>query len=500
MKKRMNRRAFLRMAGGAAAGAALAACQPQTVVVEKEVVKEVEKEVTRVVQETVKETVIVEGTPKVVEKTVEKVVTAAPVAAEPVTITWMNWWGGAREPLMLEIIARFQEENPNITVENQVQPWDNAVQRRATAIASQDAPSLIMTPRTEMVKFAHEGLIVPIDDYIAAAGINADEVFYASEINNTRWQGKTYSFPLPTGGGATCIWFYNKNVFREANVDPDKPPTTWQEAEEIIKATTVVEDGVIQKIGLDGIGTGNFPEWLYCNNGQFYSEDSKQLMFSQPEGLETLEWMNHIMQDYYGGIEAYQAFFEGTNLQAADHPFYVDTLAMMPSAVWNFFHFETFDPEMYAVPDQWGVFLVPHNGNNSQAESHGVSGFDFAWNQLIPVGLEQKVQDAAYKWLEFFTARRAGGCWFLFKQHRPSPVRVCNENPEYYEGNPYWDTVLEGLQIDVSVPVSPVQGEILDIVNAALDEVWFGITEPKAALDAAYDEAQPILDAFWSGS
>lgn len=48
----------------------LAACQPQTIVVEKEV----EKVVTQVVKETVKETVVVQGTPQVVEKEVTKVV------------------------------------------------------------------------------------------------------------------------------------------------------------------------------------------------------------------------------------------------------------------------------------------------------------------------------------------------------------------------------------------------------------------------------------------
>ena len=154
---------------------------------------------------------------------------------------------------------------------------------------------------------------------------------------------------------------------------------------------------------------------------------------------------------------------------------------------------------MYEDPDQWGVFLVPHNGDNPQAESHGVSGFDFAWTQIIPVGLDQAVQDAAYKWMEFFTARRAGGCYFLFAQHRPSPVIECNQNSAYYEGNPYWDTVLEGLSIDISVPLAPVQGEIISIVNDALEEVWFGLTEPKEALDWAYDQTQPILDDFWSG-
>jgi multiple sugar transport system substrate-binding protein len=90
VKKRMNRRDFLRLAAGAAAGTALAACQPQTVIVKEtveveKVVKEtveVEKVVTQVVKETVKETVVVAGTPQIVEKEVEKVVTATPSAPQ----------------------------------------------------------------------------------------------------------------------------------------------------------------------------------------------------------------------------------------------------------------------------------------------------------------------------------------------------------------------------------------------------------------------------------
>jgi len=421
------------------------------------------------------------------------------VAPEPedVTVTWMNWWGGAREEIMLEVISQFEEENPNITVENQIQPWDNAVQRRATAIASQDPPSLIMTPRVEMLKFAVEGLIIPIDSYIEGSDFNPDEVFYESEINNCRWEDETYSYPLPMGGGE-YTWFTNKNVLRDAGMDPEINPSTWQEVEDIVAATTVVEDGAIQQIGLSGVGSGSFPNWLYCNNGKYYSDDARELLFNQPEGVETLEWMLHIMEDYYGGFEAQNAFFEGTDLQAADHPFYTDKQAMLPTALPSFFHFETFDPEMYADPDQWGVFLVPHNGNNPNAESISISGFHFGWNQLIPKGLDRPEQDAAYKWLQFFTANEEGGCYFLVQQHRPSPIRACNDKPEYSEGNPYWDKVLEGMQIELSVPISPVQGEVGDLVNEALEEVWFGMTEPQAALDWAYDQAQPILDDFWS--
>jgi oligopeptide transport system substrate-binding protein len=72
MGKQISRRQFLHVAGAAGAGVIAAACQPKTVVIEKEVTTVVEKEVTKVV----KETVMVEGQPVEVTKIVteEKIV------------------------------------------------------------------------------------------------------------------------------------------------------------------------------------------------------------------------------------------------------------------------------------------------------------------------------------------------------------------------------------------------------------------------------------------
>jgi len=53
----ISRKEFLSVASVSAAGAVAVACQPKTVIVDKEV------PVTQVVKETIKETVIVEGTP-----------------------------------------------------------------------------------------------------------------------------------------------------------------------------------------------------------------------------------------------------------------------------------------------------------------------------------------------------------------------------------------------------------------------------------------------------
>ena len=89
MRKQISRREFLRLSGGLAAGALLAACQPQTVIVRETV--EVEKEVTKIVAGTPVVETVVET--QVVEKVVEVTSTPAPptCAGTPKRWAW-SWW------------------------------------------------------------------------------------------------------------------------------------------------------------------------------------------------------------------------------------------------------------------------------------------------------------------------------------------------------------------------------------------------------------------------
>lgn len=422
--------------------------------------------------------------------------------AAKVTVKFMNWWGGERVEMMNQVIANFNQLHPDIAVENLEQPWDNREERAATAIASNSPPSLIMTTRVETYKFAHEGLIIPISDYVKAASINPDEIFYASEINNQRWAGQLWSFPLPTAGGISGQYFYNKTLLKKAGFDPEKPPKTWQEMEQVAEKLTVADQLGIDMMGVDLIQTGAdlsgaFVSWLYTNNGKFVSDDAKTLLFNSPEGVETLEWMVNFTKTYYGGIENVREFWKGANPTSADYPFYTDRVALWFANVSSFAHLKTYDPDMWNDTSTWGVALRPYNGNNPNATHRGISGLSFAWGYVIPKNLPQEVQDAAYTFLEFLGTHESGGCEFVFVQGRPSPVKKCNENPVYSEANPYWNVVVQSLESDVTIPITPVQSQINTILNTAIDEAMFGKKSPKDALNEAAAKSQQLLDEFW---
>ena len=418
---------------------------------------------------------------------------AAPAATgETVTVRFWNHWLAARVELIDQIIADFEQDFPNIDVENLGQPWDRREENMFAALASNDPPEVVMATRAELLKLANDGLIVPITDMVEEQGLDLDK-FYPGEIGNFYWEGELYSMPMPTGGGISGMILINKDMFEAAGLDP-VPPTTWQELWDAGKALTVIDDKGIVQIGANvGTSATSFFAWLYTNNGQIYSDDLRSVGFNSPEGIETLQWMVDYTNEINGGVQNVLDFYVTGQEANEAQPWYNDIEAMIFPNVSIFFHMQTIKPEL-----QWDLGLRPYNANNPDAESHGLSGEEFAWGYVIPAGVPEEKREAAFEWIKKITYEEDGGGWFMIQQSRPSPIRSVNEDPSFYEANPAWDTVLASLESDVSVQIFPEHVRVRDIVEQAVQAAMFGDMTPEEALNDAAEQAQAIMDEFWS--
>jgi ABC-type glycerol-3-phosphate transport system substrate-binding protein len=425
---------------------------------------------------------------------------AADCEGDVIELEFMNWWGAAREALMDTLIDHFEAENPCIRIINQVQPWDNRAELLATAAASSNPPGIIMSTRPETFQFAATGLIIPIDAFVESEGTDIS-VFHEGEIGLQYWQGELYGLPMPSAGASTGMFFYNKKMLREHGFDPEAPPETWQELVEMSAAITVADPMGIDVLGapLSG-GDANFVNWLYTNNGKYATDDGRTLTYHSPEGIETLEWMINFVNNINGGTENIADFFQDTDFSQGDHPWYENKQAFLHINTSFFGHYNVNDPEGYADASHWGTMLRPFNGDNPDAHSAGTTGYNYsgAWAYTIPAVHPPEKQEAAFKFAEFIGVHPLGGCAFLFRQSRPSPVKECNENPAYYDVNPYWSVVLEGLALDTPVQITPVQGQLAEILSNNIAEAYHGVKSPEDALIDAHAEMQELLDEFWA--
>ena len=417
---------------------------------------------------------------------------SADVAAgdEVVTITFWHHWGGNRVPLMEEQVKRFEEQNPNIKVEMALQPWDNRLQKILTGVAGGSPPSVTMLGKQDVPAFAVQNALQPLDDWMARDGIGHDE-FYASEISGAIYDGSTWILPMPTGGALNIEW-YNKDWFEEAGLDPDNPPNTWAELEEVATALTVLEDGKLVKAGIDPTRVGNaFLTWLNSNGGDWVSEDLKTVQFNSPEGLETLQWLVDFTNNINGGVAEVREFYSQTG-EWENGPFYNDFEGMQINGSWEFFKIQEYAPDMTL-----GVTSIPHGpSGNDGTRGSAVGG----WGYVVPAGVEGAEAEAAWELVKFLTTSMDGACWFLQQQQRPSPQIACNEAPESGAENPHWNDFLEIMAKDKVVLITPVQPQITEILNQMLDEALFGNMTPEEALEWGADESQILLDDFWANA
>jgi multiple sugar transport system substrate-binding protein len=225
-------------------GAVLAACQPKVV---KEIVKE-----TVEVEKVVKETVIVEGTPQVVEKVVKEVVTAttAPkVEAEGVTIEyWAAWGQYLRIWEQMQALDEFKELLGSNTVELKTGFTAEAL---LTAVAGGTPPDAVAHPSGQYLDYYARGVLLPVEDLIAASSIIKKEDYLAGSWGNGFWEGVHYGIPANEGFLRYGL-NYNARLVEAAGLDPDAPPTTWDECLAWHKKLTEFDSaGNLVRIGLD---------------------------------------------------------------------------------------------------------------------------------------------------------------------------------------------------------------------------------------------------------
>jgi ABC-type glycerol-3-phosphate transport system substrate-binding protein len=178
----------------------------------------------------------------------------APSAAahQPVTITVGVLRPGATQKAVDALnlqISQFQVKYPWITVEPEQYNW-TAVEFTAQ-LAAGTLPDVFTIPFTDGKGLIAQDQIVNIDSRIRALGY-ADKFNPNVIVNGQGADGKISAVPIAAYGMSLT---YNRTLFTQAGLDPDKPPTTWAEVRTAAKT-------IAEKTGVAG-----FAEMATQNTG-----------------------------------------------------------------------------------------------------------------------------------------------------------------------------------------------------------------------------------------
>jgi len=278
-ERRLSRRDFLLLSGGAAAGTLLAACQPQVIERTVEVTREVEVE-----------------KPVEVEKIVE--VTAVPPPQEPVTIRFI-----ATAPEQYYNIDAFSEQSALIDCEFE-DIGDRSFEAVVlTSVAGGDPPELAWASGSRLWRFAQAGAIMDISSLIEAsphaemdqiaptaiAQYNSPDYFPKGQVMLAPGQ---YGWPVYA---TAFVMIYNKGLFDAAGVDYPERGWTWDDFRATLQAVNDPGNNVWGFVMPSGMDTGTFVHsLLWTDGGDVYDADGKCALAS-PKAVETLQFLQDLV-------------------------------------------------------------------------------------------------------------------------------------------------------------------------------------------------------------
>lgn len=329
--------------------------------------------------------------------------------------TVVSYWSGltgADGDVLQDLITVYNETNAlNVEVRLDTMPWDSLYQKLSTTLAVGEGPD-IFTLQTERIgTYAKPGALASLDSLYAEKGVDASVIPPAYE-KNLKYNGSYYGVPQ---NFATLLLYYNKDLFKKAGLDPEAPPTNWDELEEYALKLSGGTGGE-QQYGF-GLATNNtIPMWpilLWQNGGDFIGADGVSV-FNSPENIETVtRWSKLIKEDKIApptmtGGEIDKLFESGK-------------LGMYFCGPWT-----AVTLEKTGVSFEYGIAQVPVGPKTNVTLGNGVA---------TVMASSSKKQEAVYDFLKYWNSVDTQVIWSLETGFPPARTDILED--ERLKENPY---------------------------------------------------------------
>ena len=194
-----------------------------------------------------------------------------------------------------EIVKRFEAAHPNIKVAEKYQAagYTGLIQQAQVAMAGKRPPAVVQMSHN-LLTYASESLPhYPIENFK-----QKEAAFFAKYPPNIlalgQYKGVQHGMPYAL---STPVVFYNADLFKQAGLNPDSPPTTWAD---LVTACETIKS----KTGKFGIYLQNpNDDWteqalVLGNGGDMVSRDGKRVAFDSPEAIEGLQLWADLVNKY----------------------------------------------------------------------------------------------------------------------------------------------------------------------------------------------------------
>ncbi len=413
-------------------------------------------------------------------------------AKAPVVINVAGCWPDRYQGTQFVKIAEsFNQVQKDIVVKA---TYGATVQQVLTAESGGKPPDIYFDcGNAEVGTWASNGVVHNLDSFIQQSHFDLNRLTSSARQLIT-YNGHVWAMPYLTD---CYMMLYNKNLFRKAGLDPNKPPRTIEEVQALWNKLTLRDSsGKITSLamlptygGPDFVGT-YLPVYINMFGGQLVSSDGKTITANCSQCVQALAWEAKYYQtvgvsnvDHFG---AYNNPAVGT----PQNLFLSNKLAMYISGEWNPQFIKQYgNPKTF----DYGVAPLPvpaARGNTNVAEAGGNMGF---------IMRKAPHPEAAFQYL----------LWIQNVDPTVSFANVLNNVPQVkaaltsnnLDPNPYYRTFVHQAgvaQIQI-FPNLPISAQFAAELATTEDKVLHGRMSAKDGLDKVTKDMQALLDQQASG-
>ncbi|WP_246429606.1 ABC transporter substrate-binding protein [Prosthecomicrobium pneumaticum] len=392
----------------------------------------------------------------------------APGFTEEATI----WVRADGSNFMPQIVEAFNKGHEN-QIKLDIIPTAELVQKYATAAAGGTAPDglsldLIYTPA-----FAAAGQLEDITDW--AKGLSYFDQLSPAHVKTGTYKGRIYGLPF-SADSSVLIW--NKKLFREAGLDPDKGPANWAEIEadaEKVNALGGEVKGFYFSGNCGGCNIFTFMPLVWASGGDLLSDDGTKATVDTPQMRDAIAFYRSMVEK--GLVPEGAQTDSGANFFAA---FAAGNIGIAPSGAFAIGALNTQYPDI-----EYGLTYLP---GKEGGWSSFAGGDNFVVTKGTPkLAVLKEFLDYAYS-LEGQT---------LLASRGSLPVRGDIAKEALKGLDPRYQTAADAMAKG-KTPYSVVFNDIINSQNGPwvqmVNEVFFG-DDVDGSLATAQETMQSIIDA-----
>lgn len=400
-------------------------------------------------------------------------------------VVWQTFGGTYKENLE-KAVRGFEAAHPGIKVRLVFTPNDTSnSQKFFTAIAAGKAPDVTFVDGPQVAEWAEQGALQPLDAFMAKDGITSDDYFPPC-WKQCNYNGHTWAATLCADPNFAFAW--NKESFRKAGLDPNKPPATIEELDRISDRLTRRDSSGLKSMAIipwNQAGLANsLYTWGWAFGGSFYDEEHRKITANDPKIVRALTWMCSYAKKY--DVTKVSSMQQGFGTLDKD-PFCIGQVAMTCYMMGSVKDARTYAPNL-----DYGLGLVP-----GPAGGETGSSWLGGWCLALPKGC--KHPDLGWEFIRWMCAdpkgtATVGRSMAILPGYRKSPYFT------EVQANSKYAKFIEIMKLcSHQRPVMPAQAYYTGALDRAVSAALYGLKTPKQALDDATVETQRELDLKLSG-